>query len=119
RIGNDGRMETLGLIGSVTGRHALIVDDEIDTAGTMAQAVRVVREQGARDVYVCSVHGILSGPAIERLRAAPIRELVLTDTAPLPEEKRLPNMTILSVAELFAGAITRIHEGRSVAELFR
>jgi ribose-phosphate pyrophosphokinase len=70
-------------------------------------------------VYVCSVHGILSGPAIERLRATPIRELVLTDTAPLPEEKRLPNMTILSVAELFAGAITRIHEGRSVAELFR
>jgi ribose-phosphate pyrophosphokinase len=65
------------------------------------------------------VHGILSGKAIERLRAAPIRELVLTDTAPLPEDKRLPNMTVLSVAELFAGAITRIHEGRSVAELFR
>ena len=119
RIGNDGHMETLGLIGSVAGRHALIVDDEIDTAGTLTQAVRVARDQGARDVYVCSVHAILSGPAIERLRHAPIRELVLTDTAPLPESKRLPNMTALSVAELFAGAITRIHEGRSVAELFR
>lgn len=119
RIGNDGRMESLGLIGTVAGRHAIIVDDEIDTAGTMTQAVRVVREQGARDVYVCSVHAILSGPAIERLRHAPIKELVVTDTAPIPEAKRLPNMTILSVAELFAGAITRIHEGRSVAELFR
>jgi ribose-phosphate pyrophosphokinase len=119
RIGNDGRMESLGLIGTVEGRHALIVDDEIDTAGSMIQAARLVRELGARDVYACAVHGVLSGPAIERLAASGIRELVLTDTIPQPPEKCLPNITVLSVAELFAGAIERIHEGRSVAELFR
>ncbi len=119
RISNDGRMESLGLIGTVEGRHALIVDDEIDTAGSMIQAARLVRELGARDVYACSVHGVLSGPAITRLSSSDIRELVVTDTVPLPPEKHLPNITVLSVAELFAGAIERIHEGRSVAELFR
>jgi|SRR5579885_544273 ribose-phosphate pyrophosphokinase len=118
RLGNDGRMESLGLIGAVAGRNALVVDDEIDTAGSLTQAVRLVREQGARDIYACAVHGVLSGPAIERLRAADIRELMLSDTVPLPQEKRLPFMTVLSVAELFAGAIIRIHEGRSVSELF-
>ncbi|MGZ3601132.1 MAG: ribose-phosphate diphosphokinase [Ktedonobacterales bacterium] len=118
RVGNDGRMESLGLIGEVAGRDALIVDDEIDTAGTLVQAVRLVKERGARDVYACAVHGVLSGPAIERLSTSGVRELILSDTIPLPEEKRLPFITVLSVAELFAGAITRIHESRSVAELF-
>jgi len=119
RIGNDGRMEGLGLIGTVEGRHALIVDDEVDTGSSMIQAARLVRELGARDVYACAVHGVLSGPAIERLAASGIRELVLTDTIPLPPEKRLSTITLLSVAELFARAIERIHEGRSVAEPFR
>ena len=119
RIGNDGRMETLGLIGSVAGRHALIVDDEVDSAGTLIQAVQVVKEQGARDVYACAVHGVLSGPAIERIAASDLTEVILSDTVPLPEAKRISRITQLSVAELFAGAITRIHEGRSVAELFR
>ncbi|HLZ20667.1 MAG TPA: ribose-phosphate pyrophosphokinase [Ktedonobacterales bacterium] len=118
RIGNDGRMESLGVIGNVAGRNALIVDDEIDTAGSLIQAVHVVKENGARDVYACAVHGVLSGPAIERLRASELRAMILTDTVPLPEEKRLPIITQLSVAELFAGAIQRIHESRSVAELF-
>ncbi|MBF6590748.1 MAG: ribose-phosphate pyrophosphokinase [Ktedonobacterales bacterium] len=119
RVGNDGRSESLQLIGNIAGRHAIIVDDEIDTAGSMLQAATLVRQQGARDIYACAVHGVLSGQAIERLRQSPIKELVLTDTVPVPPEKRLPIMTVLSVAELFAGAITRIHEGRSVAELFR
>ncbi len=119
RIGNDGRMESLGLIGSVAGRHALIVDDEVDSAGTLIQAVQVVKEQGARDVYACAVHGVLSGPAIERIAASDLTEVILSDTVPLPEAKRISRITQLSVAELFAGAITRIHEGRSVAELFR
>jgi len=119
RIGNDGRMESLGLIGTVEGRHALIVDDEIDTGSSIMQAARLVHELGARDVYACSVHGVLSGPAIERLAASDICELVVTDTIPQPPEKHLPIITVLSVAELFAGAIERIHEGRSVAELFR
>ena len=119
RIGNNGHIEAMGIIGSVEGKHALIVDDEIDTAGSLTQAVRVVYDHGARDIYCCATHGVLSGPAIERLSNAPIKEIVITDSIPLSEQKRLPNMTILSVAELFAGAISRIHDGRSVTELFR
>ena len=119
RIGNHGRMESLGLIGSVEGRHALIVDDEVDTAGSLMQAAQLVREHGARDIYACASHGILSDPAIERLKASDIKEMVLTDSIPLPEEKRIPQITVLSIAELLAGGISRIHEGRSVSELFR
>ncbi|GAC1382778.1 MAG: ribose-phosphate pyrophosphokinase [Ktedonobacteraceae bacterium] len=119
RMGNDGHSEAMGIIGSVAGRHALIVDDEIDTAGSLTQAVRVVHEHEARDIYCCATHGVLSGPALERLSNAPIKEIVITDSIPLAEHKRLPNMTVLSVADLFAGAISRIHDGRSVTELFR
>jgi len=119
RVGNNGHTEAMGIIGSVKGRHALIVDDEIDTASSLIQAVRVTQEQGAHDVYCCATHGVLSGPAIERLKGAPIKEIVITDSIPLPEQKRLPNVTVLSVAELFAGAIRRIHEDRSVTELFQ
>lgn len=119
RIGNHGRMESLGLIGTVEGKHALIVDDEVDTAGSLMQAARLVREHGARDIYACASHGILSDPAIERLKASDIKEMVLTDSVPLSEAKRIPQITVLSIAELLAGAIARIHEGRSVAELFR
>ena len=78
-----------------------------------------MREQGARDIYICATHGIFSGPAIDRLRAAAVKEIVFTDSIPLPDDKRLPNMTILSVADLFAGAIRRIHDGGSVTELFQ
>ena len=119
RLGNNGHIEAMGIIGNIEGRNALIVDDEIDTAGSLTQAVRVVDEHGARDIYCCATHGILSGPAIERLSKAPIKEIVITDSIPLAEHKRLPNMTVLSVAGLFAGAISRIHDGRSVTELFR
>ncbi len=119
RLGNKGQTEVMGIIGNVSGRHAIIVDDEIDTAGSITQAARVVREQGARDIYICATHGVLSGPAIERLSNAHIKEIVITNSIPLPEDKQLPNMTVLSVAELFAGAISRIHDGRSVTELFR
>ncbi len=119
RIGNNGHTEAMGIIGNVEGRQALIVDDEIDTAGSLTQAVRVVNEHGAREIYCCATHGVLSGPAIERLRHAPIKEIVITDSIPVTEQKHLPNMTVLSVAELLAGAISRIHDGRSVTELFR
>jgi ribose-phosphate pyrophosphokinase len=119
RLGNNGHMETMGIIGNVKDRHALIVDDEIDTAGSLTQAVRVVREQGVRDIYCCATHGVFSGPAIDRLSRAGIKEIVITDSIPLPDHKRLPNMTVLSVADLLAGAISRIHDGRSVTELFR
>jgi len=118
RLGNDGQLESLGLIGAVAGRNALIIDDEIDTAGSLIQAIRLVREQGACNIYACAVHGVLSGPAVDRLRDCSLCELILSDTVPLSEEKQLPFMRVLSVAELFAGAIIRIHEGRSVSELF-
>lgn len=118
RHGNNSISEAMGIIGSVQGKHALIVDDEIDTAGSLTQAVRVVLEQGARHVFCCATHGIFSGPAIERLKSSPIKEIVITDSIPLADQKRLSNMTVLSVAELFAGAISRIHDGRSVTELF-
>jgi ribose-phosphate pyrophosphokinase len=118
RLGNDGMTEAMGIIGNVKGRCALIVDDEIDTAGSITQAVRVVMQQGAREIYCCATHGIFSGPAVEHLQDAPIKELVVTDSIPSPEAKRLPNMTVLSVAELLADAISRIHDGRSVSALF-
>src|SRR6202049_3018775 len=118
RQGNNSIAEAMGIIGTVEGKHALIVDDEIDTAGSLTQAVRVVLEQGARHVFCCATHSIFSGPAIERLKSSPIKEIVITDSIPLTDQKRLPNMTVLSVAELFAGAISRIHDGRSVTELF-
>jgi ribose-phosphate pyrophosphokinase len=118
RLGNDGVTEAMGIIGNVAGRDALIVDDEIDTAGSLVQAVKVVKKHGALNVYCSATHGVFSGPAIERLSNAPITELIVTDSLPLPEHKRLPNLTVLSVAELLAGAISRIHDGRSVSELF-
>jgi ribose-phosphate pyrophosphokinase len=119
RLGNNGAMEAMGIIGSIEGRHALIVDDEIDTAGSLIQAVRIVQEHGARDIYCCATHGVFSGSALERLSKAPLKEIVVTDTIPLPDDKCLPNMTILSVADFFADTISRIHDGRSVSELFR
>jgi ribose-phosphate pyrophosphokinase len=118
RIGNRGRTESLGLIGSVADRHALVVDDEIDTAGSMINAATLVRSQGARDVYLCATHGVLSDDAMQKLDGSIARELVISDTIPLPPEKQRPRIVQLSVAGLFAGAIERIHESRSVSELF-
>jgi ribose-phosphate pyrophosphokinase len=118
RLGNKGITEAMGIIGNVEGQNVLIVDDEIDTAGSLTQAVRVVREHNAQDIYCCATHGVFSGSALERLRQAPIKEIVVTDSIPSPDPERLPNLTVLSVAELFAGSISRIHDGRSVSELF-
>ncbi len=118
RLGNETGREALTLIGSVADRDVLIVDDLVDTAGSVEQAVQVVRERGARDIYLAFTHPVLSPPAIERLSRLDIKEIVTTDTLPLPPEKRLPNMTILTVAELLGEVIMRSHEGRSVGELF-
>jgi ribose-phosphate pyrophosphokinase len=118
RMGNDGRTEARGVIGSVEGRNILIVDDEIDTASSIIQALQLVKNKGALEVYASAVHGVLSGPAIQRLREAPFHEIVCTDTIPLPPEKHLPSLTILSVAPLFAEAIQHIHADQSVSELF-
>jgi len=118
RTGNAGQSEVLNLIGDVAGRTAILVDDEIDTAGSMCQAADVVVSHGAKEVYASCVHPVLSGPAIERLRASPITELVTTDTIPVPPEKMLPNIKILSVASMLAETIWRIHSGTSVGAMF-
>jgi ribose-phosphate pyrophosphokinase len=108
----------LNLIGEVAGRNAIIFDDEIDTAGTLTQAAHFLVEKGARDIYACATHAILSPPATERLREAPLKEIVVTNTVRIPPEKRLPNMTILSIAPLLGEVIRRIHLGISVGALF-
>lgn len=118
RLGNETGREALTLIGSVADRDVLIVDDLVDTAGSVEQAIQVVREKGARDIYLAFTHPVLSPPAIERLSRLDIKEIVTTDTLPLPPEKRMPNMTVLTVAELLGEVIMRSHEGRSVGELF-
>ncbi len=119
RVANVGSSEVLNVIGEVAGRRAIIFDDEIDTAGSVIGATRVLERSGVHEIYAVCTHGVLSGPAIDRLRDAPIREVVMTDTVPLPPEKCLPKITVLSVAPLFAEAIHRIHQGVSVGALFR
>jgi len=118
RLGNHGITEAMGIIGNVKDHHAVIINDEINTTGSLTQAVRIVYNHSAHDIYCCATHAVLSGSAIDRLQNAPIKEIVFTDSIPSPDPKLLPNMTVLSVAELFAGTISRIHDGRSVSELF-
>ena len=111
--------EVMEVIGDVSGKTAVLVDDIIDTAGTMVQAAEAVLGRGAKKVYACATHGVLSGPAIDRISRSPIHQVVLTNTIPLPEEKRIDNITVLSIAPLFAEAISRIHSDHSVSILFR
>src|SRR5574341_1327150 len=118
RTGNDANAQAMTVIGDVNGKDVIIVDDEVDTGGSVAQAVEIVKEHGARNVYLSFVHPVLSHPAVERLKNLPIKEIVMTNTIPLPPEKRLPNMRVLSVAPLLGEVIKRAHEGRSVGEMF-
>jgi ribose-phosphate pyrophosphokinase len=121
RIGNEAKAEALTLIGDVKDRDVIIVDDEVDTGGSIAQAVSVVKQNGARDVYLAFVHAILSRNGAERLASLPIKHIVTTDSAPLSEEKMKfleDRITILSVAPLLGEVIKRAHEGRSVGEMF-
>ncbi len=106
-----------GIIGDVKGRDCVVVDDMIDTAGTICEAVRTLNNAGAKSVTLVATHGLLSGPAVERLNNCGAREIVLTDTVPVPEEKRLPNMTVLSVAPLLAAGIRSVFESGSVSTL--
>ena len=118
RLGNRDQSQVMSLIGDVRGLDVIIIDDECDTGGSMANAVHTVREHGARDVYLAFTHPVLSADAVERLEHLEVKEIVTTNTLPIPEEKRLPNMQILSVAPLISEVIMRAHEGRSVGELF-
>jgi ribose-phosphate pyrophosphokinase len=110
--------EVLNIIGEVSGRNIVICDDMIDTAGTLVNTVSALKAKGAGKVYACATHGVLSGPAIEKLRDAPIEEIILANTVPVQASKMLPNMRILSVAALLGTAIHSIHEETSVSSLF-
>jgi len=121
RVSNDSNAEALTLIGEVENRDVIIVDDEVDTGGSMVEAVQLVKSCGARDVYVSFVHPVLSANACERLAALPVTQFITTDTIPIPEHKRalLGNrLKVLTVAELLGEVIRRANEGRSVGEMF-
>jgi len=121
RVGNEAKAEALTLIGEVHDRDVIIVDDEVDTGGSVAQAVNVVKEHGARDVYLAFIHPIFSKDAVEKLASLPIKQIVTTDTVPIPEEKMKlleGRITILSIAPMLGEVIQRAHEGRSVGEMF-
>src|SRR5512132_1373537 len=121
RTGNDANAEALTLIGEVTNRDVIIVDDEVDTGGSIAQAVGVVKNNGARDVYLAFIHPIFSRNAAQRLADLPIKHIITTDTVSIPEDKMKPldgRITILSISSLIGEVIRRAHEGRSVGEMF-
>ena len=118
RHGNMDRAEVINVIGEVHGRRAIIVDDEVDTAGTLIETTRALEREGVTEIYACATHGVLSDPAIERIANSSLRELVITDSVPLPASKVLPQIKVLSVAPLIGEAIKRIHRGESVGALF-
>lgn len=110
--------EVMGIIGDIEGKTAILIDDMIDTAGTIALAAQALKDHGARSIYACCTHAVLSDPALERLQAAPIEEVVITNTIALPTDRKIPKLVVLSVAEIIAEAILRVHEMRSISELF-
>lgn len=111
--------EVLNLIGDVKGKTAVLVDDMIDTAGTICEGARLLRQEGARQVYACTTHAVFSPPAIERLSNGLFEEVIVTNTIPVPDEKRFPQLMVLSVANLLGETIWRVHEDSSVSSMFR
>ena len=111
--------EVMNIIGDVSGKTVLLVDDMVDTAGTLCNAAKAVMETGgAKEVYACATHGVLSGPAVERIQASPIKELVLLDTIALPEEKRIDKIKVLETHNIFSQAIERIYTDKPISTLF-
>jgi ribose-phosphate pyrophosphokinase len=110
--------EVVNVVGEVEGHDCILVDDMIDTAGTVAEASRALRRLGAKDIYVCATHALLSGPAVKRLNDAPIKEVAVTNTILVPEERRPNSLFILSVGELLSKAIRFTHSEQSVSSLF-
>ena len=110
--------EVLNVVGEVEGMNCLVVDDMVDTAGTLANAVHALKERGARSVYAAATHALFSGEAVPRLSGAPLEEMVVTNTVHVPEHKRFGNLRVLSVADLLAKAIDHVHSNESVTELF-
>jgi len=118
RLGNNDATETLNIIGDVRDMRAVTFDDEIDTAGSLVNATEVLLKAGAIEVYACCTHPVFSGPAIKRIAASPIKEVIVTDTIPVNGEKKLDKITVLSVASLLGEAIHRIHTGLSIGAMF-
>ncbi len=112
------KSEIMNIIGDIKDKNCILVDDMIDTAGTITNAANALKNLGAKSVRACATHAVLSGPAIERIKDSAIEELVLLNTMPIPEEKMLPNMKVISVGPLFAEAINRIHTNGSISKLF-
>ena len=118
RVGNDDKAVAAHIIGDVKGKTALIFDDQVSTAGTMVEAAKILEAHGAKEIYAACTHGILCGPAIERIKNSPIKELVITNTVPLTPEKQIEKIKVLSIAPLFAEAIQRINEAKPLGDLF-
>ena len=118
RVGNVDQTETLNVIGEVEGKVALTVDDEIDTAGSLVNTVSALIREGAKEVYACCTHPVFTGPAIQRITSSPVREVVVTDTLPVSNEKKIDKITVLPMAPLLGEAIHRIHTGLSVGAMF-
>ncbi len=118
RVGNEDRVQARGIIGDVADKDAVIYDDEISTAGSLEGIVNILKENGAKDIYASCTHPVLSGPAIDRIKKMPIKELVVTNSIPVPPKKQLPNLIVLSLGALLAEAIKRAHTGESITALF-
>jgi len=118
RVDNNDQTETLNIIGEVAGKTAITFDDEIDTAGSLVHAVDALLKEGATEVYACASHPVFSGPAIQRIAASPVKEIIVTDTIPVPPGKHLEKITVLPIAPLLGEAIHRIHTGLSVGAMY-
>ena len=110
--------EIMNIIGDIEGKNCVLLDDMIDTAGTITNAANAIKEMGAKSVRACATHPVLSGPAIERIEASAIDELVILNTMPIPEEKMLDKIKVLSVGPLFAETLTRVHCNESISKIF-
>ena len=118
RVGNEDKTELMNIIGEVAGKTAVIIDDEIDTAGSLLEAVSALVAEGAKAIYSCATHGVFSKGSLEHIDASPITEVIVTDTIALPANASHDKVTVLSIAPLFGEAIKRIHRGESVGALF-
>ena len=108
----------MNIIGDIDGKTAILVDDMVDTAGTITNAANALKKLGAKEVYACATHPVLSGPAIQRIQDSEIKQMILLNTIPVPQEKKIEKMKILSVAPLFAEAMMRVFNNESVSKLF-
>ena len=119
REGNDDRAIATNVIGTVKGKQAIIFDDEVDTAGSLIETANILQREGAKEIYAGCTHGVLSANAVERIEKSPIKELVITDTIPLAEEKKIDKIKIVSMAPLFAETIRRLNESRPLGEILK